>query len=192
MPQFNPDDLLGRTFLLPLEGTGKRLRAKVTKKLVQEIEEEDGNRIPNISFILDIGEGEVVELITYNQLLDHLEQAEEQDNSIDQDLYKICAIIGHKDPLKATDSNWKGNKYNVQIEWETGEITFEPLSVIAADDPSTCAAYTKEKNLYKLDGWKRFRHLILLLTRAIKQSKLGKSDMLRNICLGTSYQEFIL
>ena len=31
------------------------------------------------------------------------------------------------------------------IEWETGEITFEPLSVIAADDPITCAAYAKEK-----------------------------------------------
>ena len=53
----------------------------------------------------------------------------------------------------------KGVKYNVQIEWETGEITFEPLSVIAAADPITCAAYTKEKNLYNLDGWKRCRHL---------------------------------
>ena len=38
---------------------------------------------------------------------------------------------------------------------ETGEITLEPLSVIAADDPITCAAYAKEKNLYNLDGWKR-------------------------------------
>ena len=47
-----------------------------------------------------------------------------------------------------TDPNWKGSKYNVQIEWETGEITFEPLSMIAADDSITCAAYAKEKNLY--------------------------------------------
>ena len=47
------------------------------------------------------------------------------------------------------------------------------VSVIAADDPITCAAY--EKNLYNLDGWKRFRHLIKkkkLLTRAKKQSKI--------------------
>ena len=49
------------------------------------------------------------------------------------------------------------------------------MSVIAADDPITCAAYAKEKNLYNLDGWKRFRHLIKKekqLTRAIKQSKI--------------------
>ena len=37
-------------------------------------------------FILDIGEGKVEELITYNQLLDHLEQADEQGNSMDQEL----------------------------------------------------------------------------------------------------------
>ena len=29
------------------------------------------------------------------------------------------------------------------IEWESGEITDEPLSIIAADDSLTCAAYTK-------------------------------------------------
>ena len=160
MPEFDPDNLIGRTFLLPPQEIGERLRAKVTKKVVEEIEAADGNRIPNINFILDIGEGKVEELITYNQLLDHSEQADEQDNSMDQERYRFRAIIGHGDPIKATDPNWKGSKWTVQIEWETGEITFELLSVIAADDPITCAAYAKEKILYNLDGWKRFRHLI--------------------------------
>ena len=64
MIQFGPDDLICRTFLLPTQENGKRLRAKVTKKVVQEIEAVDGNRIPHINFILDIGEGKVEELIT--------------------------------------------------------------------------------------------------------------------------------
>ena len=89
MPEFDPDDLIGRTFLLPPHENGEMLRAKVTKKVVEETEAADGNRIPNINFILDIGEGKVEELITYNQLLDHLEQAQEQDNSMDQELYKF-------------------------------------------------------------------------------------------------------
>ena len=94
---------------------------------------------------------------------------------MDQEHYKFRAIIGHKGPLEATDPNRKCSKWNVQIEWETGEITFEPLSVIAADDTITCPAYAKEKNLYNLDGWKRFRNLIKKekqLTRAIKHSKI--------------------
>ena len=81
MPEFNPDDLIGRTFLLPPQENRERLRAKVTKKVVEEIEAAAGNRIPNINYILDIAEGKVEELITYNQLLDHLEQADEQDYS---------------------------------------------------------------------------------------------------------------
>ena len=63
----------------------------------------------------------------------------------------------------------------MQIEWETGDVTFDPLSVTAADDPITCAAYAKEKNLCNIDGWKRFRHLIKKekqLTRVIKQPKI--------------------
>ena len=30
------------------------------------------------------------------------------------------------------------------VEWETGEISGEPLSLIAADDPVTCATYAKK------------------------------------------------
>ena len=70
--------------------------------------------------------GKVEELITYNQLLDHLEQAEDQENSIDQELYKFRAIIGHEGPPNATDPNWKGSLYNLQNEWQTGEIILKP------------------------------------------------------------------
>ena len=61
------------------------------------------------------------------------------------------------------------------MEWETTEITYEPLSVIAADDPVTCEAYTKEYDLLAVEGWHRFRNLAKkdkVLSRAIKQSKI--------------------
>ena len=71
---------------------------------------------------------------------------------MDQELYRFRAIIGHQGPLLVSDPDWKGSKYNVQVEWETGEITFEPLSIIAADDPVTCAAYAKENDPLALEG----------------------------------------
>ena len=114
-------------------------------------------------------------LISYNQLLEHLENAQDHDMGMDQELYRFRAIIGHQGPLLASDSDWKESKYNVQVEWETGEITFEPLSIIAADDRVTCAAYAKEYDLLALEGWRRFRRLAKkdkVLARAIKQSKI--------------------
>ena len=94
---------------------------------------------------------------------------------MDQELYRFRAIIGHQGPLLASDPDWKGNKYNVQVEWETGEITFEPFSIIASGDPVSCAAYAKENDLLALEGWCRFRNLAKkdkVLARAIKQSKI--------------------
>ena len=37
------------------------------------------------------------------------------------------------------------------------EITAEPLSIISANDPVTCAIYAKQNNLLELEGWKRFK-----------------------------------
>ena len=175
MPMFDPSDLIGRTFLLPPEENGERHRAKVTRQVVEIIDQDNGQRIDNINFILDIGNGKVEELISYNQLLEHLENAQDHDMGMDQELYRFRAIIGHQGPLLASAPDWTGSKYNVQVEWETGEITFEPLSIIAAEDPVNCAAYAKENDLLALEGWHRFRSLAKkdkVLARAIKQSKI--------------------
>ena len=54
LPEFNPEYLIGRTFLLPPADNGERLRAKVTRKLVEDIEEADGERFQNLGYILNL------------------------------------------------------------------------------------------------------------------------------------------
>ena len=114
MPTFDPTDLIGRTFLLPPEENGERHRAKVTRKVVEIIDKENGHRGENINFILDIGNGKVEEMISYNQVLAHLETAQDNDLGMNQEHCKFRAIIGHQGPLAPSDSDWKGSKYNVQ------------------------------------------------------------------------------
>ena len=58
----------------------------------------NGHRIENINFFLDIGNGKVEELISYNQLLDNLETSQGNDLGMDQELFKFRAIIGHQGP----------------------------------------------------------------------------------------------
>ena len=53
MPTFDPEGLIGRTFLLQTEEKGGRHRAKVTRKVVETID----HRIENSMFILDIENG---------------------------------------------------------------------------------------------------------------------------------------
>ena len=103
MPTFDPTDLIGRSFLLPPEENGERHRAKVTRKVVKIIDQENGHRVENVDFISDIGNGKVDELISYNQVLENVENAQDNDMAMFQELYKFRAIIGHQDPLLASD-----------------------------------------------------------------------------------------
>ena len=187
--------LLEGPFYYLLETMG-RVRAKVTRKVVEDIEQADGERVQKLSFILGIGNGKLEEIISYNQLVDHLEAAANDDNEISDDLFKFRALIGHQGPLKPTDPNWKGCKYNVLVDWETGEKTYEPLSVLAADDPVTCALYAKENDLLHIDGWKRFRNLAKrdkTLTRAVMQSRIRQARRAKKYMFGylipRSYKE---
>ena len=164
--------------------------------MVEDIEQADGERVQKLSFILGIGYGKLKEIISYNQLVDHLEVAANDDNEFSDDLFTYRALIGHKGPLKPTDPNWKGCKYNVLVDWETGEKTYEPLSVLAADEPMTCALYANENDLLHIDGWKMFRNLAKrdkTLTRAIMQSRIRQARRAQKYMFGylipRSYKE---
>ena len=122
--------------------------------MVEDIEQADGERVQNLSFILGIGNGngKLEEIISYNQHMYHLEAAANDDIEFGDDLFKFRALIDHQGPLKPTDPNWKGCKYNILADWETGQKTFEALSILAADDPVTCAMYDKENDHLHIDG----------------------------------------
>ena len=115
MPTFDPTDSIGRTFLLPPEENGERHRAKVTRKVVEIIDQENGHRAENINFILDIGNGKLEELISYNQLLEHLGKTQDNDMGMDQELFKFRSVIGHLGPLAASDPDWKAS--NIMFKW---------------------------------------------------------------------------
>ena len=161
------------TFLLPKNEQGERLRATIKTKVIKTsklLDDQHDKAIDKINFPLDVGQGRAEAIMSYVQILDHLDHQEQQ-----EDLYKFRAITGHQGPLSPQDENYKGSKYNVMVECETGEISEEPLSLIAADDPVTCAEYAKKHDLLHLDGWKRLKHIaknLKQLTRVLNQSKI--------------------
>ena len=95
LPEFNPDDPIERTFLLPPGVNGERVRAKATRKVVIVIKKADDERVQNLSYIvgLDNGNAKMEKIIPYSQLMDHSE-ASNENNEIRDDLYKVRVHIG--------------------------------------------------------------------------------------------------
>ena len=52
-----------------------------------------GRESKNLSYILGIGNGKVEELISYNQLVDHLEAAANEDNNRSLPLWTLLAVL---------------------------------------------------------------------------------------------------
>ena len=98
----------------------------MSRKVVEVIEQAERERVQKLSYILGIDNCKVEEIISYNQLVDHLEAAANEDNEMSDDLFKFRALIGHQGPVKPTDQNWKGSKFNVLVEWETGRRPMNP------------------------------------------------------------------
>jgi hypothetical protein len=74
-------------------------------------------------------------------------------------------ITGHQGPLLPTAPAYKGSRYNVKVLWETGEMTFEPLSIFSRDAPLHCALYAEEHQLLDDPGWKHLRRYSIACKR---------------------------
>ena len=169
-PTFSPADLIGRTFLLPKNEDGTRRRIRIAEKLDDDLDALERNPT-RVKFKCTTKEEDFEEILTFAEIVDYIN---DEENNTDT-YWKFRGIVGHERPLRSDDPNYKGSLYNVKVEWENGEITSEPLSIIAADDPVTCATYAKDNGLLDTPGWKRFKRLATRtkkLLRAINQAKL--------------------
>ena len=174
MPTIDPKDLLGRTFLKDSEADGQRFRARIVRAIMDH--DADLKREPHhVKFLCEVDGDTADEIYTYNQVLDFIERDSLDMDSDTEQLYRFRRITGHQGPLRTSDADYKGSTYNVLVEWESGEITYEPLDMIGKDDPVTCAEYAHRNNLLNTPGWKRFRHIYKnpkKVERMVNQAKL--------------------
>ena len=159
-------NLLGRSFLLPPEDNGEHHMANIIDI------DDHGPPLEDIKFKLKINKDQAEEIMSYNQLMDYIQKGTDAEEDPDS-LFKFRDIVAHQGPLESIDPDQKGSKYNVIVEWESGEVTYEPLTLISKDDPITCAVYAKKHDLLDTTGWnhpKRYAKISKRLIRAVKQS----------------------
>ena len=171
----SPDELIGRTFLKTKEEDGSVLRARIVRK----IEERDAaNKARALKFLVEIGDSEYDEIMTYNELCDIIEERNEAELNGEAEMHAYRGIVGHQGPLKPGEPRYNGSAWNLLVHWEDGSQTWEPLKIMAADDPVSVAAYGKSADLLDQPGWKRLKKIAQRekkFNRMVKQSKVAPS-----------------
>ena len=116
--------------------------------------------IPSVTNIADDDDPDLdnkqADIKATNDVLDHIEQ-QHDDMDPEDKLWRFTSIVSHEGPLTSKSPAYKGSRYNVLVVWEDGSQTYEPLDVVAKDDPVTCAIYARDNDLLDLPGWKRLK-----------------------------------
>ena len=69
------------------------------------------------------------------------------------------------------DDKKKDGKLEILIKWDTGEVTWEPVSEIRKTDPVTISKYAREKELSETPGWKWTKKLTKNPKKFMRMSK---------------------
>ena len=117
------DDLLGRTLLLPMDENGERKRATISEH-VNDLYQAQVSREDQLRFKLKTDGDHLDDLISHNQLMEYLEDRTDT-GPLESGFYRFKPIKDHKGPYTSSDPAYNGSSYNLLIERQTGEQTWE-------------------------------------------------------------------
>ena len=123
MSIINFDDLLGRTFLLPMDENGERKRATISEN-VNAVCQQQVSREDQLRFKLKLDADQLDDLISYNPLMKYLDDKTDT-GPLEDGLYRFKCIKDHKGPYTSSYPEYNGS---ILIEWEPGEHVLEMSS----------------------------------------------------------------
>ena len=106
----NLDDLLGRTFLLPMDENGERKRATISEH-VKDLCQQQVSREDQLRFKLKIHGDQLDDLISYNQLMEDLEDKTDTD-PLEDGFYRFKCIKDYKGPYTSSEVDLGGHDPN--------------------------------------------------------------------------------
>ena len=110
MSIINLDDLLGRTFLLPMDENGERKRTTISEH-VKDLCQQQVSREDQLRFKLKIDGDQLDDLISYNQLMEYLEDKTDT-GPLEDGFYRFKCIKDHKGPYTSSEVDLDGHDHN--------------------------------------------------------------------------------
>jgi hypothetical protein len=131
----------------------------------------DNDDPPRKKILLSVNDDAYKDGMAYNDLMNHIEL---QQSQAGDETWRYKRIIALSGPIKQTDPFYNGSTYNVMVEWQTREITTEPLSLVAAEDPVMCAIHASNSNLLDKARWKIFKSIAKRRKKLIRMANQTK------------------
>jgi len=133
-------------------------------------------------FKVSFDKEDVEDIIAYNDITNYLSR---EVNEEDGEFWKFRQVIAHQGPLTHRHPDYIGSKYNVMVEWENGEKSYEPLEKASKENPVVIALYAKDNKLLDTESWKQCKPIA---KRGKKLVRLLNQARLRSFRVSDKYQ----
>jgi hypothetical protein len=147
------EEMIGRTFMQEDPTNGDIIRTEIVRMLKKGAEDTT----QQIKFLVESKNGtqSIESIMNYTDLCDIVEaQVQAMEDGTDDSLLTFDCILAHQGPLTVKHPDYKGSAWNILMEWDFKEPTWEPLNLIARCDPVSVAVYGETNGLLGKKGWK--------------------------------------
>jgi hypothetical protein len=125
---FTPEDLIGKIFMRKDPANGDIVRSKIVRMLKKEAEATT----QRVKFLVETKNGTQTaeEVMDYVELCYIVEaQVRAIEDGTNDGLLTFKSILAHQGPLSVKNPLYKGSAWNILVEWDAGEPTWEPLNL---------------------------------------------------------------
>ena len=172
----NCDKIFGQAFpYKPAEGNGEQQQACIIQhvNLEQDAFKQEGC-IKKYIFCKHNSNIDK-KVISCSQLVEYNGQ-DNQEQATEDVVFQFRDVVIHQGPSSSNNNpDYKGSRWNELVDWETGEMIFEPPT------PTITIVYGKKHDLLNELGWKHFKHFVkiseCLIQAAKQQSRINQRSL---------------
>ena len=132
LPTIDPTEIISTKFIKEIHGHPHKC------EVVEELD--------NAKYLVKVGDGQCEEILTYNKILSHTHTHQKETLDNNDQTFMFESILDH--------CKGKGRKYEVLVQWSTGEETWVPLRMMIKANPITMATYAANNDLLNEEQWK--------------------------------------
>jgi hypothetical protein len=93
--EFKPEEIIGRTFLTPIDSHGHRKRIQIAEVLEHEQTGSEASKAKTIFRCMTADDNKYYDILSYEQVMD---MASSEDNA-EENVWRFKSIVGHNGPI---------------------------------------------------------------------------------------------
>ena len=188
MPMIKCDNTIGQPFLVydPEENGEQRQPYNGEQpqpcliRCIVDLEQDALKQEDYIKYTFCKSISDIDKIISYRQHMEYIKQ-DNQAQATEDDVFQFRDVVADQEPSSISNNpDYKRSHCRILVDWETGEMIYEPPSLMVND------AYAKKHDLLSELGWKHLKCFVKTSKYLVQAAK--QQSRIKHVCHSIKYK----